>query len=532
MRRTVYIIAIVVVVLLLGALGIPYFVNANQFHEAIESELTKALGRQVKIGNLKLGLMSGTVTASELSVADDPAFNKTPFLHTKALMFSIDLWQAVFSHKLNISGVTIDTPETVLIQEPSGQWNFSTLGAKSQKPSSGNEQLALSMKSLKINSARLSLTQGSAPPQVFDNVSIEVKDYAPGTAFPFSMTTKIAGGGDIAIEGKAGPIDPVDTANTPVTASFKLNNMNLAGVVPPGSGIAGVVSVDGNANSDGHTLQLTAKVTAEKLKLVSRGSPVRNPLVFDLALTEDFKQHAGQMTRGDIAIGAVKASLTGTFAQQGQSPPGLSNVLKMVLSAPAVPVSGLMDLLPALDIVMPSGAALEGGTASAKLAASGTASALTISGPVSVRNTRLKGFDLGAKMSPIEKLAGIKAGPNTEIETLSANVRLAPDGATSLQDIHLVLPSVGEFTGGGTISPSHALAFKMRATIHPGILVSAFTPSNIPFTIEGTSSNPQFRPDVGQLAEAEITRGLKGTKVGGVDVGDLVQGLFGGKKKK
>ena len=522
MRRTAYIIAIVAAVLLVCALGIPYFVNANQFHAAIESELTKALGRQVKIGDLKLGLMSGTVTASDLSVADDPAFNKTPFLHTKALMMSIDLWQAVFSHKLNISGVTIDTPETVLIQVPSGQWNFSTLGVKSQASDSSSGQLAVSMKSLMIKSARLSLTQGNSQPQVFDNVSIEVKDYAPGSAFPFSVKTKLPGGGDIAIEGKAGPVDPVDTANTPLTATFKVTNMNLS------SGIAGVVSVDGNANSDGHTLQLTAKVTAEKLKLVSRGSAVRNPLVFDLSLTEDFKQHAGQITRGDIAIGTVKGSLTGTFAQQGQSSP----VMKMVLSAPAVPVSGLMELLPALDIVMPSGAALEGGTASAKLTISGPASALTISGPVSVRNTRLKGFDLGAKMSPIEKLAGIKSGPNTEIETLSANVRLAPDGGTSLQDIHLVLPSVGEFTGGGTISPSHALAFKMRATVHPGILVSAFTPSNIPFTIEGTSSNPQFRPDVGQLAAAEIAQGLKGAKVGGQDVGGLLDGLFGGKKKK
>jgi AsmA protein len=516
MRRTIYIIAIVAAVLLVCALSIPYFVNADQFHEAIESELTRALGRQVKIGDLKLGLMSGTVTASDLSVADDPAFNKTPFLHTKALMLSVDLWQAVFSHKLNVSGVTIDTPETVLIQEPSGQWNFSTLGTKSKTPSSGSENLTVSMKSLKINSARLSLTQGNGPPQVFDNVSIEVKDYAPGTAFPFSMTTKIAGGGDIAIEGKAGPIDPVDTANTPLTAAFKATNVNLT------SGIAGVVSVDGNVNSDGHTLQLTAKITAEKLKLVARGSVVRNPLVFDLALTEDLQRHTGQITRGDIAVGAVKASLTGAFAQ----------VLKMNLSAPAVPVSGLMELLPALDIVMPSGAALEGGTASANLAISGPSSALTISGPVSIRNTRLRGFDLGAKMSPIERLAGIKAGPNTEIQTLSANLRLAPDGATSLQDIRLVMPSVGELTGGGTISPSHALAFRMRATIHPGILASAFTPSNIPFTIEGTSSNPQFRPDVGQLAAAEITQGLKGTKVGGQDVGGLLDGLFGGKKKK
>ena len=116
----------------------------------------------------------------------------------------------------------------------------------------------------------------------------------------------------------------------------------------------------------------------------------------------------------------------------------------------------------------------------------------------------------------------------------AANLRIAPEG-TSLQGIHLVLPSVGELTGGGTISPSHALDFKMRATVRAGAL-SVLAPPNIPFSIGGTSSDPQFRPDVGQLATEEISRGLQGVKVGGVDAGkaadSVLQGLFGGKKKK
>jgi AsmA protein len=535
MKRIVLIPLIIAAVLLLAVLALAFAVDANEFRPAIESELTKSLGREVKIGDLKLNILSGTVTAGDLSVADDPSFSRTAFLHTKALSLSIDLWRLLFSRKLNVSGMTIDTPETVLIQVPSGVWNFSSLGAKSsaqpKASSSPNGNLALSMKSLKINGARLSLTQGSGKPAILDNVSIEVKDFAPGAVFPFSLSAKIAGGGDVALEGKAGPIDPVDAANTPITASLKVANLNLAasGAVPGSSGIDGVVSVDGAANSNGHTFELTGKIQAEKLKLAPRGTATRNPLTFDVALTEDLKQHSGQLSRGDAAIGSVKASLTGTWTQQGDAP-----VLKMILSAPGVPVSGLVELLPALDIVLPSGSTLEGGTATAQLTLSGPLSGMIVNGPVNVRNTRLKGFDLGSKMSPIEKLAGLKSGPNTEVQTLSANLRIAPEG-TSLQDIHLVLPSVGELTGGGTISPSHALDFKMRATVRAGML-SVLTPPNIPFSVEGTSSDPQFRPDVGQLASEEINRGLKGVKVGGLDAGktadSALQGLFGAKKKK
>jgi hypothetical protein len=95
---------------------------------------------------------------------------------------------------------------------------------------------------------------------------------------------------------------------------------------------------------------------------------------------------------------------------------------------------------------------------------------------------------------------------------------------------------VGELAGSGTISPGHALNFKMQASVRSVASISPLAPSNIPFSITGTSSNPQFQPDVGQLAAEEINQRLKGAKVGGVDVGktadSVLQGLFGGKKKK
>jgi AsmA protein len=47
--------------------------------------LTAALGRQVKVGNLSLSLLSGGVTADNISIADDPAFSKTPFVQAKSL---------------------------------------------------------------------------------------------------------------------------------------------------------------------------------------------------------------------------------------------------------------------------------------------------------------------------------------------------------------------------------------------------------------------------------------------------------------
>jgi AsmA protein len=536
MRRAALVGVIAVSVLLLGVLVLPFLVDVNHFRPAIQSAMTRSLGREVRIGDLHFSIWSGTVTASDLSIVDDPAFGQQDFLRAKTLKLSINPWQAAFSRKLNVKGVSIDSPDTVLTQAPSGMWNFSSLGVKAsaQSEPSGTDggSLALSIKSLTINGARLTVTRPGAKPEILDNVSIDVKDFAPSAVFPFSLSAKIAGGGEIALDGKAGPLDPADTANTPLTASLKITNLNLAasGAVPGSLGIDGLVSVDGTVNSNGRTVETTGQIKAERVKLAPRATAARSPLTVDVALTEDTMGRTGQITRGDVSIGSVKASLTGTWSEQGAA-----RTLNLILAAPNIPVSGLEELLAALDIVLPSGSTLEGGTATARFTLTGPMSAVVTAGPVSVQNTRLKGFDFGARMSPIAALAGIKSGPSTEIQTLSANMRMASE-ETSLQDIRLVLPAVGEVTGDGIISPSHSLNFKMRAMARSSGIVSALAPATIAFSVGGTASDPQFRPDLGQLASEELKERLKGVKVGGVDAGkaagSVLQDLFGDKKKK
>ena len=152
--------------------------------------------------------------------------------------------------------------------------------------------------------------------------------------------------------------------------------------------------------------------------------------------------------------------MTGTYAEQGDA-----MVLGMKLSGPEMPVQELEAMLPAMGVVLPAGASLQGGTASAILSMEGPANRLVTSGSLALNNTRLTGFDLPSKMASIEKMAGIKGGPDTEIQTLSASVRVAPEG-TDAQEIKLVVPSIGDLSGGGTVSADYALDFKMSALVH------------------------------------------------------------------
>ena len=311
MHRVTVIILSVMGVLVLAILAIPFLLDANSFRPKIESELSQALGRDVKIGDLKLSIFKGTVTAGNLSVADDPAFSREPFLTAKSIGFVVALAPALFHHTLNVSGIDVENPQIALIQTHNGLWNFSTMGtAKSQvRPvSASNENLALSIKSLKVADALVSVIQGSKP-QVLEHVNIEVKDFAPNVSFPFTLTGKMQGGGDIGVNGRAGPINAGNSASTPLNANLRIIKLNLTGtgIVPASEGVDGLVSLDGTATSDGRAMHFAGKISGERMKFAPGGTPARNSLLFDVDLTSQLADHTGRLKQGDIAIGGVKS---------------------------------------------------------------------------------------------------------------------------------------------------------------------------------------------------------------------------------
>lgn len=524
MRRTLKWIGIAAAVLILAVLTVPFWINVNQFKPVLESELSAALNRAVKLGDLKFSLLAGEVTADDLSVAEDQAFGNPAFLQARSLSVGAEIWPFLVSRRLVVTYLTIDRPEIALVQAPSGNWNFSSLGARTAKSparSPGTAPLDLSVKLVRITNGRVSLGRKTPNwrPLALEQVNLELRDFSATTAFPFTFSANVAGGGTVQLEGGAGPIDPTDSAMTPVNASLKVAGLDLAGsgmnhFAPD---IAGLIAFEGTGASDGRLLKVDGKLRAERLKLARSGTPAARPVEIDFAAQHDLRQHSGSL-RQTIHIGGAAAQLAGTYAERGDA-----MLLNMKLSGPEMPVPELEALLPALGIVLPAGSRLEGGTASVSLAMDGPADRLVTSGSLGLTRTRLAGFDLPKRMASIEKLAGIQGGPNTEIDVLSANIRMAPDGA-SAQDMKLVLPAIGDVTGAGTVSPARDLNFRMTAVVRTSGLAAVVRDTPIPFTVEGTCADPVFKPDLKAVAKEEV-KGIEHSATG------LLKGLLGGKKK-
>ena len=535
-RTGVKIVVGLVVLIAVVALALPLFVNAATLRPVLESKLSAALGRKVQVSDLHFSLFSGGVAAEGLSISDDPAFGPSPFIQAKAVKVSVSLLPLIFSHKLDVQGITIEDPQIFLIQSTAGRWNYSSLGNQSAAPpvpaprtaaptpaSAGRDEARIG--EIRISGGRFSITQGAKHPLVLQNVDLQMKNVSTRAVTPFSLTANLAGGGKFELSGTEGPINPVDTAATPFDATLKISHLDLiaSGLMQASDGVAGVADLTASASQKGNAVHLEGKASMHDWKVATAGTPVKQQVEFDFAVDHDRSRQAGSLTKGDVHIGKALATITGRYDLHGDSP-----AIDVALSAPNLPGSELAPLLPALDVVLPAGTSLSGGTVMANLRSDGPLDKLTTTGTLGLDNVSLDNFDLASKLRVLETLAGLKPSPRTGIQTLRTNLTATPE-MTRLDNIHVVAPSIGELTGSGTISASHALDFKMTLVMAKsgGLVPMLGSVGTVPFIVGGTAQDPKFAPDVGAVAAGRAAQILQKNPA----AKSILEGIFGRRKK-
>ncbi|HYN16366.1 MAG TPA: AsmA family protein [Terriglobales bacterium] len=533
-------VLIVLGVLVVIIVTVPFLVNADAFRPTIQSQLQLSLGRQVTIGSLSLSLLAGGVTADNIAISDDPAFNKGPFLKAKSLTVGVKLLPLIFSRSVQVTGLTIDRPELTLIHSPSGQWNFSSLGSGKKSSSSaggGN----ISVEKLKIANGRVTVEKtGGGKPSVYEDVNLVASNISYDSPIAFTLDAKTPGGGKLKVEGTAGPTNQTDAALTPLDARVSIDNMDLAstGFIDPASGMAGMLSYKGTVKSDGHTAHSEGQATVEKLRVVPAGSPAKQPVSLNYASDYDLKRESGVLTRGDVRTGSSTVRLSGDYNMHGPA-----TVVHMKLYGSQLPVRDVEGLLPAVGVTLPSGASLQGGTITTNLSLDGAVDRLVTTGTVLLSNARLAGYDLASKMKVLSLLSGLQSSSaDTLIETLSSNLRVSPEGIRA-DNLNIVIPALGSLKGNGTVSSNNTLNFHMVATLAQSSGMMGQMTKNIPilgggggrggsipFMIQGTTSQPVFVPDVAGMAKGTISNPLQQQEQQN-PLGNMLQGILGGKKK-
>lgn len=540
-HKGLLIAGILVGVVILVLLLLPLFVNANRYRPEIESRLTKSLGRAVKIGDLSLSLFSGGISASDISIADDPVFSHQPFIQAKSLKVGVDLGALLFHQQLQVNSLTLQDPVVRLLQSQSGKWNVSTIGSKqpSTPESGGGSTNDLSVGKLEISNGRVEVGRANGKQQAYTDLNLTATDVGYAKPFPFTVSLKAPENGKIKLDGEAGPLARDEMSKSPFHGNVDIQNLDLAatGFVNPDSGLAGMLNYQGKVSSDGRRVVSEGKATASKLRLVKTGSSASQPIEVDYHSDYDLARESGSVENTTIHTGKSAAQLSGTYNSRGST-----TDLDMHLVANGMGTQDIEGLLPAVGVVLPAGSSLQGGTVSTNLAIRGPSDKLVTTGTLNLSNARLAGFSMGKGLSSIAALTGLQAGSDTTIQVLSSNLRIAPEGIRT-DNLNLVVPEIGSMTGSGTIGADSSLNYHLVAKLNAGganpvgILTSmlgakAGGSRSIPIQITGTTAKPVFMPDVGSAIAGELAGGAAGQQQNANPIGGIIGGLFGNKKKK
>jgi|GEM_PF-4428371 len=226
--------------------AIPFFVNVDTYRGAIQTQLSKAINRNVQLNGLRLSVLPFAIESSDVRISDDPAFRRDDFVRIQSFRLHLAFWP-LLQRKIQVISLELVGPNVSLVKNAAGVWNFSTLGKTSTSggqvssatvdpvANAGTSLNAFNISSLSLKNGRVAVLDQAHPSDTesYDILDLTASDISSTSAFPFSVTlsgTQVKA--PVHLEGEAGPLDANDFGNSPAKGtveakSFQMGNIGL-----------------------------------------------------------------------------------------------------------------------------------------------------------------------------------------------------------------------------------------------------------------------------------------------------------------
>ncbi len=261
---------------------------------------------------------------------------------------SVALWPLL--HKdIQISSLELKQPKIELVRNARGVWNYDSLthspqpAASSQTPGprapqqqqpstsssgqpagqtaegqTGSSSQAFSLQDLKIIDGQMALTdyQKKQPRTVYDHIDLRLVGYAPDRAFDLEAAAHLPGKGAqlIKLEGKAGPINNAQSANTPFDGSLEFSEVSLSGL-QKFLNSASLENTDAVISGKADLRSQAGKFdSAGSLKLDQprvHGHDLGYPISADYKVSDDLNADKLKIEKGDLKLGNTPVAITG-----------------------------------------------------------------------------------------------------------------------------------------------------------------------------------------------------------------------------
>ncbi len=451
MRKLGIAVGVVVVILILAVAAVAIFFNPNDYRGTIQSELQKRLGRQVNLGQMHLGIFPPRFQVDNIAVSDDPKFNDTTsFVKAQELDVSVKLLPLL--HKdVQVSALNLVQPKVELIKNAQGEWNFSTIGSNQQTGPAGklpqgaqrpqpqqkapstpsgqnkpSESQQFSLGKLVVSDGQVAITdqQARKPRTVYNHINVTLKDFSPDTPFTLDASVQLPGKGtqEIRLQGKGGPLQQANMANTPFRGSLDLKSVNI-GDLQKFLQSSALTDTDGslsghtNISSESGKLAANGQMTLDKPRI--HGIDLGFPVVANYDVNDDLVSDLLRINKGNIKFGQTPIDITGTM----NSKPTPSQI-DMNLRANAVSIAELAKLAAAAGKAFAPGTNVTG-TLNANIQARGASDKPQLTGTINGRDIQASGKDIAQPVTV--KAVNLNLAP-TQIQ--SDNFPITSGGTT------------------------------------------------------------------------------------------------------
>jgi hypothetical protein len=132
-RRVMWTTLLLVV---LGLLLVPPFINVNRYRKRVADSISQALGREVSVSGIELTMLPRPgLVLSNFVVADDPSYGAEPMLRAPTVTAYIRL-TSLWRGRLEIGRLNLDSPSLNLVRRSDGHWNLEELLERTTQASS------------------------------------------------------------------------------------------------------------------------------------------------------------------------------------------------------------------------------------------------------------------------------------------------------------------------------------------------------------------------------------------------------------
>jgi uncharacterized protein involved in outer membrane biogenesis len=233
----------VVGLVLVLVIALPLLIDVNRYRGLIENKAQDALGREVRLGEMKLSLLPSVgVRIDDLAIGALPEEGGGDLLTARRVRVGARLLP-LLRKQLKVTSIVVDAPQLTLSRDSQGRWNVQRLVATETAAQQESGQPAIAGRpefeigSLRITNGRLNLrdeASGGKPLQAtLTDVEIRLEDVSPDRPIEFELSTawEEIPGAEVHVSGRAGPLFPAEGEAMQVAAALNISHINAQKVV-------------------------------------------------------------------------------------------------------------------------------------------------------------------------------------------------------------------------------------------------------------------------------------------------------------